>query len=386
MGQNKITAFFSYARDDQRALADAKIVEGIARVLETQTHANLSEVSFTVWRDVENLRWGDQWRDKLLTIIPACDLFIPLVSPRWFASEFCQLEFQTFRSAGAERYSAILPINWRDAPANRLPAHLHGVHATLRDSQFADWTTLADATQEDRDRIYRTAAKDLATKIHDLGLIGRPQAPSAASSLGAPSSSVAHPVADDMPVVSGDLLIPSQGGGGVMARLIVAELAEVVTARGSIVFSIAGLTLFTRVTGGRITDEEPRFGGAGHRGPVAHVRRTPANPSTSAHALMITAHDGALSGEPLVAAGEAGHVRLFDVDPDGSEAIAASGEVRLSLRAVSVDTEESDLDEDVEEALAADQKAARAMKLALAELVLAQCGAVIPMQGTDHYG
>jgi len=44
-----------------------------------------------------------------------------------------------------------------------------------------------------------------------------------------------------------------------------------------------------------------------------------------------------MRGEPLVAKGEAGHVRLFDLDPTGDGPITVTGSVAIARKAVRVE-------------------------------------------------
>ncbi len=81
------------------------------------------------------LRSGEGWSEKLAENLATCRVFIPLFSPRYFASEMCGRELFAFnqrlvdaRTTGLGAIPAIVPVLWTRVDYSQLPesvGHLH---------------------------------------------------------------------------------------------------------------------------------------------------------------------------------------------------------------------------------------------------------------------
>ncbi|MGA5473150.1 TIR-like protein FxsC [Streptomyces arboris] len=75
------------------------------------------------------IRSGENWSERLSEVLSRCRVFVPLYSPRYFASETCGREWYAFktradrrRSPGRPRVDApIVPALWVPVPAGELP-------------------------------------------------------------------------------------------------------------------------------------------------------------------------------------------------------------------------------------------------------------------------
>ncbi|GAA5037883.1 TIR-like protein FxsC [Streptomyces siamensis] len=89
------------------------------------------------------LRSGDGWSEKLSENLATCRVFVPLFSPRYFASESCGREWFAFnervvraRSSGSPGRSAIVPALWTRMDYSQLPDSVRHIH--VDQAQFGD--------------------------------------------------------------------------------------------------------------------------------------------------------------------------------------------------------------------------------------------------------
>lgn len=375
MGNSEITAFFSYAHIDWEAPSDKKVIDSVCEQLTGQARAELGRRDFDLWRDVDKLRWGERWSEELFGALAGCNLFIPLISRAWFNSKHCIEEYNAFKDVadGEGKDAAILPIIFRTVQEEHVPDHANNIHASLRGWLFKDWSGLGDLSEAEQTKEFRQAGRDLAARIDKL-VVSEASDPAATPIQPAPPP-LAFPAAPGIPVVSGSYDMPSQGGGAVLLKLAFAGLAEASTSLGSVVFAITQASITTTVSGGRIVDPDMRFGGAGCKGPVAHVWRSQS--LNHVETLTMVARSGHLFGEPLVEPGEAGHIRLFDLEHETEGACRVAGQVSLSHRAVRV----IEHDPPADLASAQDAAARQDMIGALARLVVEKFGESVALEG-----
>ncbi|MFE9932724.1 TIR-like protein FxsC [Streptomyces sp. NPDC005533] len=74
------------------------------------------------------IRSGEGWSERLGAALATCRVFVPLFSPRYFASEMCGKEWFAFAhraiqhgAASNERAEAIVPALWVPVPPSQLP-------------------------------------------------------------------------------------------------------------------------------------------------------------------------------------------------------------------------------------------------------------------------
>jgi len=91
---------------------------------------------------------GDGWPEKLSQNLATCRVFVPLLSPRYFASEMCGKEWFAFherilraRATRAGDVPAIVPALWTHVDYDQLPdsvRHIHVDHAAFGDRYSAN--------------------------------------------------------------------------------------------------------------------------------------------------------------------------------------------------------------------------------------------------------
>ena len=136
-------AFLSYTRFDDKVLNGG--ISALREALELAVQARTGK-PFNIFQDVEDISPGDSWQKKLDRAIEAAQLFIPILTPSFFESDFCKGEAEAFLDyeARAGREDLVLPIYLIDTPklddadlriTDDLASRLH-------ERQYADWRPL----------------------------------------------------------------------------------------------------------------------------------------------------------------------------------------------------------------------------------------------------
>ena len=77
----------------------------------------------------EAMEGGEPWNDELRTMVGACQVFVPLLSPRYGRSRWCELEWRAFARRTVQPLrpmlggpcSAIVPVLWLPERLENLP-------------------------------------------------------------------------------------------------------------------------------------------------------------------------------------------------------------------------------------------------------------------------
>ena len=333
-------AFFSYATDDWDAPADSDDVQFLVKNLEVQVKPNLPSGHFKLWRDKDELRWGDDWRDRLQQVIAQSHLFIALVSLARLRSEYCKMEYEAFASRAKDLPGSgrILPILFRDIAESDLEQLALGDrkrYEELKRIQMERWTDLPILDDAGKKETLRRAAGAIKSRIVDLASDAAAGSTNAARTK--PSGTRIPIPVDDTPPVTGKYDYGAQGPSCLLS-LATTGLAEVETEHGDIVFSLSSFRIQTTVTGGTIEAVNTDFVSGWH-GPIARVQQIGIPPF---HTLEVVAEEDEMAGFPMVAQGEGEFVRLFDISPTGDEAVEIQGEVKLTWRCIRIHEDEED--------------------------------------------
>jgi hypothetical protein len=87
--------FFSYTHLD--AELDPDLVEALTTRLEMRVTRKLTNGSFSIWRDVDKIRTGQQWDERIGAAVRASQVFIVLMTPKWFERDYCCKEYRIFQ-------------------------------------------------------------------------------------------------------------------------------------------------------------------------------------------------------------------------------------------------------------------------------------------------
>ena len=110
----EFAAFLSYARLDDE-YQDGKVTEFRIR-LENTVRMWTGERDFQIFQDTKDIRWGEQWSDKLGSALADVLVLIPIMTPLYFSSSACRDEYDLFleRQVSLARNDLILPVYWLD--------------------------------------------------------------------------------------------------------------------------------------------------------------------------------------------------------------------------------------------------------------------------------
>jgi formylglycine-generating enzyme required for sulfatase activity len=158
-------AFLSYTRLDDEAHDGA--ITALRQRLELRVRAVTGDRGFTIFQDVDAIKFGQHWPSRLDEALAGARFLIPVLSPLFFRSEPCRDELGKFleleRRAG--RRDLILPVYLVTAPVLERPA-LRATDAlaqAIHERQWRDWRPYADLPVDHAD--YRRAISELARAV-----------------------------------------------------------------------------------------------------------------------------------------------------------------------------------------------------------------------------
>jgi len=156
---------WSYVRKDDEGMHGAvrRLAENLIAEYEILTGGKELDLFF----DRVSLKWGDDWRSQIRKSLEATTFFIPIITPRYFASKECRNELLSFASQAEELglKGLIMPIYFAevagledepDDPAMKL----------ISERNREDWRNLRllDETVQP----YRVAVNRLATELLEM--------------------------------------------------------------------------------------------------------------------------------------------------------------------------------------------------------------------------
>jgi hypothetical protein len=89
----EISVFVSYARIDDKASYNrvSQLVESLADIYESETGQTVG-----VFKDIESIKPGDDWRDRIRLGLSASSIFLAFISPAYLRSASCREELSEF--------------------------------------------------------------------------------------------------------------------------------------------------------------------------------------------------------------------------------------------------------------------------------------------------
>jgi parallel beta-helix repeat protein len=157
-------AFLSYVRDEDEH-EEGRITD-LRKRLEGEIRLYTGRKEFTIFQDRE-LAWGEQWQARIEQVLDGSTFFIPILTPRFFASGPCRKELERFlrREKQLGRQDLILPIYYVDTSAFNDPARraTDDLAAAIAARQYVDWRELRHEPRTDP-RVGKTLAQ-MAQKV-----------------------------------------------------------------------------------------------------------------------------------------------------------------------------------------------------------------------------
>lgn len=140
MGNSGYDAFWSYTHDDN-SRAQGRVLELAAAVQGEFEVTTAQDLKMFVDRDA--LQWGEAWKESIESALAAAPFFIPIITPKYFASEACRNELAAFsgmaKSRGLEKL--MLPILYIKVDDLNVDS-ADELKAIVARTQYVDWTSL----------------------------------------------------------------------------------------------------------------------------------------------------------------------------------------------------------------------------------------------------
>ncbi|MGH4011038.1 MAG: TIR domain-containing protein [Pseudonocardiaceae bacterium] len=121
--------------------------------------------SIQIFLDRSDLSWGEEWRVKIDEALASIAFFIPIITPRYFQSEECRRELNSFARKAKQLgvSELVMPILYVDFPAIRADPPPDEAMALAKSYQWEDWTTLRFESLDSS--LYRAAVARLANRL-----------------------------------------------------------------------------------------------------------------------------------------------------------------------------------------------------------------------------
>jgi formylglycine-generating enzyme required for sulfatase activity len=173
MSQRKPAIFFSYTRSDDTYEDGA--LSTLRERLEKALRFSSGE-AFDIFQDVEDIKLGQDIRQRIETSLDATMVFVPIITPSYLKSTWCREELECFlkREQQLGRRDLILPIYYQQVPA--LEGARQGPQAAntatdplvreLAPRLSVDWRKLRRKEPESRE--VRMAVEDIAERIFEV--------------------------------------------------------------------------------------------------------------------------------------------------------------------------------------------------------------------------
>lgn len=154
--------FWSYVRDDDEM--DMERITELSRDV-TRHYEGQTGDAIEIFLDVDGIRWGEDWQEKINATLSNVAFFIPVITPRFFKSAACRSELQFFANK-ADRLGVkelIMPLLYVDFPGLHVEEPEDKLISLVRKYNWRSWV---DVRFTDRDSAeYRRAVNDLALEL-----------------------------------------------------------------------------------------------------------------------------------------------------------------------------------------------------------------------------
>jgi F-box protein 11 len=136
-------AFMSYVRvDDQH---EGGRLSQLRDRLSAEVRMQAGE-EFPIFQDRTDIRWGQNWKERLESSVDAVTFLIPIITPSYFRSQPCRDELERFlaREAELQRNDLVLPVYYVSTPLLDDPARraADNLAEAVASHQYVDWRQL----------------------------------------------------------------------------------------------------------------------------------------------------------------------------------------------------------------------------------------------------
>ena len=168
---DKFKGFFSYSHHD--LLTDPKLIQALTTSLERRVTGKMTNASFEIWRDMD-LGAGEKWNKSIEDAIQGSNIFIILITPKWFESAYCRKEYQIFADVedgvGVGEYVVPLLAKTIEKQIKNFDSAQMNAYISLNERQYkqiiaADFLALSE---DKREELIDAIADDIEGMIERL--------------------------------------------------------------------------------------------------------------------------------------------------------------------------------------------------------------------------
>lgn len=163
-----IKGFWSYVHSDNDA-EGGRIVD-LAHDIVNQYKALTTDNVKLLFLDQDNINLGEDWKEVIDANLASVGFFIPVITPRYFASASCRNELISFaqeaESLGLKEL--IIPVLYIDFDELHQEDPDDGAIALVNRFQWFDWTGIRFHSR--KSSIYRNAVWNIAQRLADANL------------------------------------------------------------------------------------------------------------------------------------------------------------------------------------------------------------------------
>jgi tetratricopeptide (TPR) repeat protein len=178
---DQFQGFFSYAHHD--AETDPELVRSLTERLELRVGAKLVNAEFNIWRDVDDVRTGEIWDERIMNAVRTSSVFIVLLTPKWIGSAYCRREYRSFQQVedglGPAEYVVPLLARTMENQVDKLDGDQLEIYNSLQRRQYKK--TLAAnfllLSANEREHLVDEVADDIARMLERLRRAPPPRNP-----------------------------------------------------------------------------------------------------------------------------------------------------------------------------------------------------------------
>jgi hypothetical protein len=163
--------FLSYARNDERQRADPHMTRFVEEL--NWRVGNLTGAKEDGFRDITEIKPGQEWREELVDALCAAPTMVCLYSPAYFLSEACGKELQVFlerrrkyvKENAGKKPASIIPILWHPCLkiSRAVPDFEYQRPPGFDPRNYGIW----DLSDQGKDNEFRQVINNVALRIRD---------------------------------------------------------------------------------------------------------------------------------------------------------------------------------------------------------------------------
>lgn len=154
--------FWSYVHKDDDA--DGGRIVRLAHDIVSQ-YEMLTNETIELFLDKDGIVWGNEWEQRIKDSLASVAFFVPILTPRYFASPICRNELNTFARRATELgvQELLLPVLYMEFPGLEDDRPDDDLVGLVRKFQWVDWRELRFSDPESAE--YRRAVASMAKRL-----------------------------------------------------------------------------------------------------------------------------------------------------------------------------------------------------------------------------